>query len=247
MHRWISKGLVVIFLFISHLGWAQSRPIQISQQLLYAIYTRQNTQPFTEELAAYSSNDLGLLLNADSLKKAFWINIYNAAVQMTLQDSADRANEKVFFNRKALSIAGQSLSLNDIEHGMLRISKSGKGKKKRNKLIVSSFEKQFRLSQPDWRIFFALNTGVESDPYIAFHSDEGIQRELHQKMRQYIPGNINADTLSLNCRFSWYMRDAGGEDKLIGYFHENQWTIHHIIIQCDRPLKFKPRYFIGSK
>lgn len=247
MHRWKSKGLVVIFLFISQLGWAQSRPIQISQQLLYAIYTRQNTQSFTEELAAYSINDLSLLLNADSLKKAFWINIYNAAVQLTLKDSADRANEKVFFNRKVLSIAGQSLSLNDIEHGMLRISKSGKGKKKRNKWIVSTFEKQLRLSQPDWRIFFALNTGVESDPYIAFHSDEGIQRELDQKMRQYVPGYLNSDTLQLNCRFSWYLRDAGGEEKLIGYFQNNHWTVHDIMIQCDRSLKFKPRYFIGSK
>lgn len=231
----------------SLVGWAQSRPIQLSQQLLHAIYTRQNTDVLTAELNGFTVQSLGDVLTSDSLKKAFWINIYNASLQMSLLDSADRANEKVFFNRMVMKVAGKELSLNDIEHGLLRISKSAKGKKKRNKWFVSDFEKQMRLTQKDWRIYFALNTGLASDPYIAFHSEEGIDRELDQKIRQFVPLFSKNDALIMNNRFTWYLRDAGGTEEVKSYLLQQKLKLQQISVASESFIAFKPRYFIGMK
>jgi hypothetical protein len=231
----------------SLVGWAQSRPIQLSQQLLHAIYTRQNTDAFTAELNGFTVQSLGNVLTSDSLKKAFWINIYNASVQMSLVDSADRANEKVFFNRMVMKVAGEELSLNDIEHGLLRISKSSKGNKKRNKWFVSDFERQMRLTQNDWRIYFALNTGLASDPYIAFHSEEGIDRELDPKMRQFVPLFTENQTLRLNSRFNWYLSDAGSTELVKSYLSQQKLKVEQILVDRESFIAFKPRYFIGMK
>lgn len=231
----------------SLVGWAQSRPVQLSQQLLHAIYIRQNTDALTAELNGFTVQFLGDALTSDSLKKAFWINIYNASVQMSLLDSADRANEKVFFNRMVMKVAGQELNLNDIEHGMLRISKSAKGKKKRNKWFVSDFEKQMRLTQKDWRIYFALNTGLASDPYIAFHSEEGIDRELDQKIRQFVPLFSKNDALIMNNRFTWYLSDAGGTEEVKSYLLQQKLKLQQISVASESFIAFKPRYFIGMK
>lgn len=244
----IVKVGIAFFVFLSaFMAHGQSRPVQLSLQLLNAVYTGSSVEPFTYELAQMSVQNLKTGLDGDSLKKAFWINVYNAAVQISWKDSADRANEKLFFNRKVLVVAGQALSLNDIEHGMLRMSKSSKGKKKRNKWRVSEFERTFRLSSPDWRIYFALNTGLVSDSYITFHSEEGIQRELEQKIRQYVSRNSQNDTLPFNCRFAWYFRDAGGEVPLLGYFRPLNPALKSIVLQCENPARYKPRNFIGSK
>ncbi len=221
---------------------AQDHPVTWSQQLIYQIYTRQETRTLLQKLEEISEQELYQALSTDSLKITFWINCYNACVQLNLTDSASRAN-KQFFRKDIFKVAGKTLSLNDIEHGMLRKSKTGRGKKVRNKWIVGDFEKKLRVNSPDYRVFFALNTGVSGDPYIYFHSPESIQRELALKMRQYTSERTEMNAIRLPIRFEPYYIQSG-KDKL---FAESFPGIQKIYFDKENTWVLKPRHFIGNK
>ena len=77
--------------------------------------------------AASASEQLAGLAPADIAEldesRAFWINIYNGAVIEQAVDMGVKTSVREvrgFFRRRFLEIAGTSLSLDEIEHGLLR-------------------------------------------------------------------------------------------------------------------------------
>src|SRR5688500_5450495 len=58
--------------------------ISVSQQLLLAAKTKEPTDSFVNILQNISKEDLKKDLKSDNLKKAFWINLYNAYTQVIL-------------------------------------------------------------------------------------------------------------------------------------------------------------------
>ncbi len=86
-------------------------------------------EPHAEELTALRIADPSALcaeLQTDSLKKTFWINLYNAFAQIQIQKNAALYNDRTaFFQSKNFTVAGHSLSLDDIEHRMLRRAEPG--------------------------------------------------------------------------------------------------------------------------
>lgn len=221
---------------------AQDHPVTLSQQLIYNIYSKNDTKGILQKLSEISEKDLSGALSTDSLKTVFWINCFNAAVQLNLTDSISRAH-KNFFKRDVLVVAGKSLSLGDIEHGMLRKSKTTRGKKKRNKWIVSDFEKKYRVNETDYRVFFGLNTGVSGEPYIYFHSPESIDRELSLKMRQYIAERMDGTNIRIPKRFEPYYLDLVHKKRLPEAFP----GIQRFYFEYVNDWVLKPRHFIGNK
>ncbi len=56
-----------------------------------------------------------------------WLNIYNAFVQKLLTDNPGKFKKRnSFFSDQQITLAGRQLSLDDIEHGILRRSKTFK-------------------------------------------------------------------------------------------------------------------------
>jgi hypothetical protein len=74
-------------------------------------------------LAEGSADVLELQLDTEAKAKAFWLNIYNTFVQYRLKNNPDLFRDRdAFFKNPAITIAGQKLSLDDIEHGIIRRS-----------------------------------------------------------------------------------------------------------------------------
>jgi Protein of unknown function, DUF547 len=193
---------------------------RLSQDLLYAVRTDVGTKNYQEQLALVDVAILCRQLNSDTARKAFWINIYNAFTQIGLKnDSNLYKHRNRFFASKFIVIAKHKLSLDLIEHGILRRSKSKLSLGYFNKLCKSKFEKKFRVNKLDYRIHFALNCGAKSCPPIAFYTAENIERQLSVATKSYLKNEVMGDTLnntvSVPAILSWFRRDFGGKRNII--------------------------------
>ena len=92
--------------------------IKLSEQLLLEVKLQKDSSALQLKLKEL---ELALLENSlinDERKKAFWINIYNAYYQILRIDRKVALTD--IYKKKLISIAGKSLSLDDVEHGVLR-------------------------------------------------------------------------------------------------------------------------------
>ena len=123
--------------------------LALSIQLLLATQSRTDVQPLKNELANISIDSLSIELSSEDARRTFWINCYNAYVRILIREKSPdlytQSSRTAFFSSKLIVIAGQPLSLNDIEHGMLRNSKIWWSFGYLNKFSKNKFEKQFRV------------------------------------------------------------------------------------------------------
>jgi len=194
--------------------------ILLSQNLLYAVRTGDSTRADIDTLARASTQELARQLADDAAKKAFWLNVYNAFVQIFLQhDTTLYQHRPAFFSRKSIIIAGHHLSLDDIEHGMLRHSKIKWSLGYLNKPFPSAFEKALRVNKVDYRIHFALNCGARSCPPIAFYDPVHIDQQLDLATRNYLYNEVKYDSvrniLYLPAIMGWFRHDFGGKQHMI--------------------------------
>ncbi len=135
---------------------------------------------------------------------AYWINLYNAlTVDVILDAYPVKSILKIggsFFssgpwNEKYLNISGQKLSLNDIEHGILR---------------------------PIWkdsRIHYAVNCASYSCPNLSARvfTGENIDDQLTEAAKSYINNprgiTVEGEDLLLSRIFDWYQTDFGTSEK----------------------------------
>ncbi len=226
--KYYSILFLVAMMAISGLGISQNSSLWLVQSMMLNIMENKPVSMQITALANMTEEKLQEQLYSDSLKKTFWIYLYNSAVQLNLTDSASRANEKEFFGKKVMNIAGHDLSLYDIENGMLRKSRRSKFRMYRSKWFVSDFEKSLRVSDRDWRVFFALNTGVVNDPMIWFYSPENLDMELGQQVARYFIRNRINNTLTVSPAFKKYLFDAGGNE-VIDQRASNQTKVPTVI------------------
>jgi len=192
-----------------------SSGVQLSQDLLYAIKTERNSEELVAMLANFSNYDLVEELDSEAKKLAFWLNIYNSFVQLQLLKNFKLySNRKVFFTTRNITIAGEKLSLDHIEHGILRNSKWKYSLGYFGKLVASKFEQQHRLKKVNWRIHFALNCGAKSCPPIAFYTPESIDDQLEFATLSYLEQEVEYDeesnTAHIPALMSWFRADFGG-------------------------------------
>lgn len=188
----------------------------IAQELLYAARTGEPTEAYVQQLAAADADTLFRQLATDDQRKAFWLNVYNAFVQCALRRNKDQYRRRSqFFSRKLMTIAGQPLSLDDVEHGILRRSRNKWSLGYVGKVFPSAFEKRFRIDRIDYRIHFALNCGARSCPPIAFYDPGKIEQQLELATRAYLGTeaeyNAATNTVHLPAIMSWFRGDFGGK------------------------------------
>ena len=194
--------------------------ISISQKLLYAIKTEEPPDSFIQQLADASASDLSNQLSTDAARKAFWLNIYNVYTQIGLKEDAAAFEQRgKFFSRKFINIAGNNISLDMVEHGILRRSKWKYSLGYFNKLFISAFEKKFRVDKLDYRIHFALNCGAKSCPPIAFYKPEQIDKQLDLAARTYLKNEVqfngNNLTVEVPAILNWFRGDFGSKKGII--------------------------------
>ena len=217
------------------------QPVKASQQLLLAVKTGEPVDSLLTFFQAISFDELTAALNTDAKAKAFWLNIYNAYTQVLLQKNPDAyKNRNRFFKNKSIEIAGKRLSLDFIEHHIIRRSEWKLGLGYIKLLFPSSLEKQLRLSKKDYRIHFALNCGAKSCPPIAFYDDEKLEEQLNLAEKAFIKNDAEydeaANVVSVSKIFSWFRGDFGGKKGI------RKLLVKHNIIPADKKvkLKFKP-------
>ena len=194
--------------------------IDISQQLLLAAKTKEPTDSLLGVIKSISGQQLQAELINDDYRKAFWINLYNAYTQVLLSKNPDKYKSRnSFFGDRIIEIAGQNLSLDIIEHGLLRRSKVKWSLGYINKFFPSAFEKENRVKSVDYRIHFALNCGAKSCPPIAFYQPAQINKQLDLATKAYLNGDAEYDEakneLSLPAIMGWFRGDFGGKKKMI--------------------------------
>jgi hypothetical protein len=194
--------------------------IKISQDLLYAVKIDEPVDSFMQQLAKAEPLELKAQLKTDAERKAFWLNIYNAYTQTGLKENSGTYKKRSkFFSKKFISVAGKKISLDLVEHGILRRSKAKYSLGHFNKLFKSKFEKKFRVDTLDYRIHFALNCGAKSCPPIAFYKPGQIDKQLDLATKAYLKNEVlfNGKKLIVEVPviFSWFRGDFGGKKGII--------------------------------
>jgi hypothetical protein len=194
----------------------QADYIKLTQDLLYAVKTDEDFTAVQKQLADAGQDELLRQLSDENKRKAFWLNIYNAYTQIGLKENPEAYKKRNrFFSKKFIRVAGKDLSLDGVEHGIIRRSKWKYSLGHFNKLFKSKFEKQFRLDKVDYRIHFALNCGAKSCPPIAFYKPEQLDKQLDLATKIYLKNevlfNSNELTAEVPAILSWFRGDFGGK------------------------------------
>ena len=171
----------------------------------YAAVSKQDQAKLNSYLAQLQQLDPRAYSKAEQF--AYWVNLYNAATVAKVLaaypvDSILKVDGGLFrrgpWNKKYFSIAGQAVSLNDIEHRILR---------------------------PIWqdeRIHYAVNCASLGCPNLlptVFQADQ-LEKQLDQATRDYLqhPRGLivqpNGELL-LSKIFDWYQMDFGADESAL--------------------------------
>lgn len=191
--------------------------LDLSVQLLEAARHDRPHEAIQQELATIDLKALSEQLNTDTKKKTFWINVYNANIQLLLSDNPELFEDRgKFFSTPRVTIAGKALSFDDMEHGIIRGSQSKLALGFLPKLFVDSYEKKLRVSKRDGRIHFALNCGAKSCPPVAIYKADQLDRQLDESSRRYLNETTTFEAAEnkayVTALFSWFRGDFGGLD-----------------------------------
>ncbi len=185
---------------------------QLSEKLLLAVKMQENTLELKNTIAYINLNDLFSLLNTDNLKKAFWINIYNAFFQILRKEIKLGKNE--IYTKKAIKIAQQNFSLDDIEHSILRRFRYKYSLGYLPNIFTPKLIKKLAVNEIDYRIHFALNCGAKSCPPIAFYTSERIEEQLETATLSFLETETTVNKTSkeifISRLFLWFKADFGG-------------------------------------
>lgn len=195
----------------------QNNYIKISQELLERI---KNNEPVNSKIKLLENSTLEGITNqlkTDEQKLAFWINMYNAYIQISLKNNPEEytdENRSAFFKKERVNIAGEKISFDDIEHGIIRSSMSKISMGYVKKMFRPEWERKLRVENIDWRIHFALNCGAKSCPPVAIYDAQNLNKQLDYMAKTYLkeqttynPQTKTAETVVL---FSWFRGDFGG-------------------------------------
>ena len=190
--------------------------VELSLSLLQTAKDHGDPATFQKKLSSYSVEQLKALLPNDAYKLAFWINLYNASVVLALQKDPEQYKDRgAFFAKKQISVAGHELSLDDIEHGMIRHSRIKLSYGYFGNPFPGKFERTFRVKDLDYRIHFTLNCGAKSCPPVAAYQADGIFNELKEATELYLKKHVkydkDANTVSVPAFMGWFRADFHGK------------------------------------
>lgn len=185
----------------------------------YNSFTQQDQQGLTQYIESLSSLDI-LQYNRNE-QFAYWVNLYNAlTINLILENYPVTSIRKISkpWDRTIVSINGLDLSLNDIEHRILR---------------------------PRWRdprIHFVVNCASLGCPDLPSQAMTGENREelLSRSMEIYLnhPRGITFERgkLKLSSILDWYSVDFGEDERAVLEFISGYYDFSEIESDAGRSL-----------
>jgi len=146
---------------------------------------------------------------------AFWANLYNALtvhgiVALGIRDGVGEIHE--FFDRMRYRVGGETFSLVDIEHGVLR----------RNRVSVNhptpvwaadDRRRAWTVRRFDPRVHFTLTCGARSCPPIRAYQADRLEAQLDLAARGFVNADVEIDAtrsvVRMSRLFYWYGDDFG--------------------------------------
>ncbi|KTG11586.1 hypothetical protein AUR64_03170 [Haloprofundus marisrubri] len=193
---------------------SQNRMVDVAQQLLERVRYGDPTASLCRELADADEELLAPVRNERTKALAFWLNVYNASAQLLLDRRPDLFETRWrFFRARAVTVGGVGLSLDDIEHGILRDSHSKYGLGYLPRLGRVGLDASYRVER-DPRIHFALNCGAASCPAVLAYDWRRVDEILDDATRSYLDRTVEYDaerdraTVPRVCL--WFVGDFGG-------------------------------------
>jgi hypothetical protein len=180
-------------------------------------------EPHTGDLTSLQIAEPSALykeLQTDSSKKAFWINLYNTFAQLQMQKKPELYNDKIaFFKSRNFIVAGYKLSLDDIEHRLLRRAEPAFLPGFIRPFFMSGYMRRLSLTSIDPRMHFALNCNAHSCPPILFYEPGKIDEQLDKAALNYLTTSVIYDAktnvVQLPELFSWFPDDFGKRQGII--------------------------------
>jgi hypothetical protein len=202
---------------------AEAAPVGLSRDLLAAVRARRDAGELADAIAGLDRDEVAGL-DADG-RRAFWINLYNAGVQLLLEEEPSLYESKRrFFGAERVTVAGERLSLDDIEHGMLRGSQFKYGLGYVPRPFPGGFERACRVER-DHRIHFALNCGARSCPAIRGYEPADLDAQLDAAAAAYLAATVTYDPDTNVARVPrhclWYRGDFGGARGIRAMLHRH--------------------------
>lgn len=190
-----------------------AEPLALARAWLLAARQGRRDTAVEARLARLDADQLAHTLASDDARKVFWIDVYHGVVLHHELGAASGALGRLrHFGRPFVTIAGQRLSLDDIEHGLLRRSRWKLGLGFAVNPLPSRFERAQRVARLDPRIHFALNCGAVSCPRMATYEPGSIDHQLERAAATYLRAETLrlGDGLAVPTILLWYMGDFGG-------------------------------------
>jgi hypothetical protein len=189
--------------------------VAASQQFLAAVRTPDGRScrldAIRERIGSAPDVELERLAAAERL--AFWLNVYNAATGAALLAEPERLeHRRRFFGAPIVTVARTELSLDQIEHGILRGSRWKYGLGYVPNPFPSAFVRRHRVADPDPRVHFALNCGAASCPAVAAYGDDDVHGQLDVAAGSYLRSEtrVAGETARVPRLLLWYRGDFGG-------------------------------------
>jgi len=196
---------------------------RLSEELLLKVKMEKNTSAIRLELEGVDPKTLHRSLPNDHKKTAFWINVYNAYYQIIRREKT--ISKTAIYSKKLFLIAGKLLSLDDLEHGILRRYRYKYSLGYFPNLFASKFVKNNAVDKLDYRIHFALNCGAKSCPPIAFYNFTDISEQLNKATQAFLGVESEFDDrkkiIYTTALFRWFYADFGGNHGIKKIYKEH--------------------------
>jgi hypothetical protein len=217
-------GIALVLIFTSLTANAQNY-VQLSIDFLSDIEAGKNTDAYLPKFKAIDKEAFLKEVDTDGEKLTFWINYYNGMIQHILKKEPGLYKDRgSFFGKEQVPFAGEMLSFDNMEHGVLRkgVSKLSKGYFENP--FGSDWHEPYEVAETDWRIHFALNCGAKDCPPIRVYKSETIYDQLNASAKQYMEAQVQYDASGEEVRvpalMSWFSADFGGSDGVMNILHE---------------------------
>lgn len=190
---------------------------ELSEQFLINIKAGKDTKEIQNILAKTTLEELESSLKTNDQKTAFWLNIYNAYIQVILAKNPELYKDRSsFFKREQINIAGSMLSFAKIEHGMVRKSQWEYGLGYIRKWFPNKFERTLRVEERDYRVHFALNCGAKDCPPVAIYDADRLDEQLTMGTQRFLTKTSEFSNdkreAAVTSLFSWFRGDFSGKN-----------------------------------
>ncbi|WP_062268382.1 DUF547 domain-containing protein [Endozoicomonas arenosclerae] len=188
------------------------------------------------------------ILTADQDRLAFWLNVYNLLLLHSVcfaGVSGSLKEVKGFYQDHTYNIGGHILSLDDIEHGIMRknarqpnsISRTFKRNDSRRSLV---------LSQLDPRLHMGLYSACFSSPALRAFAPDSVESSLASATRDFLEREVTLSDdgrlLNLPPLFKWYQADFDdqGVIRFLASWHPDRGLVQKLLQNTSVKKSYSP-------